>query len=584
MNLSYDEMVQKLRGMLEAHYAAVGGNAAKDTDAILAEVKAAGGTSAEAMAHMTPADLTELGVPKLLARSYVTAIMPVAPRVVVKHEPDGTPAKLPEDLSEVDTVDLVAALRPERPGRVGAELLARAKGRPFMLYVAGILDREATTKHVSAIERNRPTLDMPIVQGKPTRPRMPGESPKEELSLRNPLFGNALVGDEQTCTITKESYVGVPLEVRVLLIYAVETRELRTGGSAEIARAIIRDAKSTTALVDFARRYPAAAERMGNTPKERWPSTDIEQGQEEPAVPFVEAGAGSRPTPARPKYTITTNGGNVGAMTVGDGATVMGSIGRPTAKPGAPRVVAVYDEADAKSAEKLRRALSMLISSGRICYWDQSMISAGRESEAVGAQESARANIALVLISSDMVATICSNPALANGLQHVERVGGIVIPVLLRTVDLRGTMFERLQAIPYSRRPMVSSGDIDGGMAEVAIHLREMVEAIEKGTLKLGVKAFRRLDATAIYEIHGAMISAKISTDACLGGVEAACAAGIGRGNSDAEHLIQALNYLNGVGVLPDGSVPLHTFLATAVRLAGPRRESAVLEKHLTSL
>ena len=483
--MNYDEMIQKLRAMLETHYAAVGANALKDADSIIAEVKANGGTSADAMVHMTAADLTELGVPKLLARSYVTAIT-APPSVVVKREPDGTPAKLPEDLSEVDTVDLVAAIRPERPGRVGAELLMRAKGCPFMLYVGGVLDREATTKHVVAIERNRPVLDMPIVQGKPTRPRRPGESPKEDPSPRNPLFGNALVGDEQTCTITKESYVGVPLDVRVLLMYAVETAELRTGGSAEIARSIIRDAKSPAALVDFGRRYPAAAERMGNTPKERWPSTDVELRQEEPLVPFVVAGAGSRPAPAPAagsKYTITTNGGNIGAMAVGNGATASGSIGRPTARPGAPRVVAVYDEADAKAAEKLRKALAMLIMSGRISYWDQSMVIAGGESEAVGARESSRANIALVLVSSDMIATICGNHVLAGALESVKAIGGHVIPVLLRTVALPGTLFERAQSIPYSGRPMVSSGDIDGGMAEVAIRVREIVER-EEGVVR----------------------------------------------------------------------------------------------------
>ena len=463
---------------------ATNANALKDADSIIAEVKANGGTNAEAMVHMTPADLTELGVPKLLARSYVTAIA-TQPAVLIEREPGGGMAKLPEDLSEVDTVDLVAAVRPERPGRVGAELLMRAKGRPFMLYASGILDREATTKHVVAIEKNRPVLDMPIVQGKPTRPRRPGESPKEDPSPRNPLFGNALVGDEQTCTVTKESYVGVPLDVRVLLIYAVETRELRVNGSAEIARGIIRDAKSPTARTDFERRYPIAAERMSETPKERWPSTDLEpgQGQEDPSVPFVQAGVGSRPTPAPgagPKYTITTNGGNVGAMAVGDGATAMGSVGRPTARPGAPRVVAVYDEADARSAEKLRKALAMLITSGRISYWDQSMVTAGRESEAIGARESSRANIALVLVSSDMIATICSNHVLAGALESVKAMGGSVIPVLLRTTDLRGTMFERSQAIPYSGRPMVSSGDLDGGMAEVAIRVREIVEADER--------------------------------------------------------------------------------------------------------
>lgn len=91
------------------------------------------------------------------------------------------------------------------------------------------------------------------------------------------------------------------------------------------------------------------------------------------------------------------------------------------------------------------------------------------------------------------------------------------------------------------------------------------------------------LHPNRMLSVHAAIIDAHLSESriALLSGVPVEFVASIPLASTPAEQVLCDLNAMNMACVLSDGSVPLLTWLANAIALAGGRRETATFQEAL---
>lgn len=86
--------------------------------------------------------------------------------------------------------------------------------------------------------------------------------------------------------------------------------------------------------------------------------------------------------------------------------------------------------------------------------------------------------------------------------------------------------------------------------------------------------------------VHAAAVRAGLNQvrGALLGGIDSALVAGFPGSSTPASQQLTDLDDLNKLGRVPDGSVPLATWLTNALALVGPRREAGVFQDALAAL
>src|SRR5262245_40621544 len=92
------------------------------------------------------------------------------------------------------------------------------------------------------------------------------------------------------------------------------------------------------------------------------------------------------------------------------------------------------------------------------------------------------------------------------------------------------------------------------------------------------------LSHAEILRLHAAIVSMGRDRVALLGGLDPTFVAGLPAARDPSGQILSDLHELNRAERLTDGSVPLRTWLETAVQLAGPRVEAAVFREALAYL
>ncbi|WP_438027033.1 toll/interleukin-1 receptor domain-containing protein [Sorangium sp. So ce233] len=128
---------------------------------------------------------------------------------------------------------------------------------------------------------------------------------------------------------------------------------------------------------------------------------------------------------------------------------------------------------------KLEKHLSTLRNEGLIQSFHTGNVGAGQVSKAIAEAHLERADMVLLLVSSDFLATReCYERDVARAIARHEARHARVVPVLLRDCDWRHTVFGALRALPKNGRPVKSWEDEDEAFADVARGIREAVTAI----------------------------------------------------------------------------------------------------------
>jgi tetratricopeptide (TPR) repeat protein len=136
-----------------------------------------------------------------------------------------------------------------------------------------------------------------------------------------------------------------------------------------------------------------------------------------------------------------------------------------------------YAHEDEPFRQELEKHLSLLKRQGVIAGWHDRHITAGAEWKGQIDQHLESAQIILLLISPDFMASdYCYDVEMTRALERHEQREARVIPVLLRYADWESAPFGKLQYLPRNRKPVKSWADQDEAFREIAKEIREVIQ------------------------------------------------------------------------------------------------------------
>jgi 5'-deoxynucleotidase YfbR-like HD superfamily hydrolase len=140
-----------------------------------------------------------------------------------------------------------------------------------------------------------------------------------------------------------------------------------------------------------------------------------------------------------------------------------------------------YALEDEDLRNKLVKHLSLLERQGVIKAWHDRNITAGEEWKNAINSHLESANIILLLVSADFLASdYCYDIELKRALERHESNEARVIPVILRSVDWHGSTFGKLAALPSDSKAITSWENEDEAFTDVVQGLSRVIKKVEK--------------------------------------------------------------------------------------------------------
>lgn len=146
-----------------------------------------------------------------------------------------------------------------------------------------------------------------------------------------------------------------------------------------------------------------------------------------------------------------------------------------------------YARADEKLREALETHLALLKRQRLIEAWKDRQIEAGQEWDEAIKRKLAEAELVLLLVSPDFMASDSIwETELDPALERRRRGEAVVVPIIVRPTELKGTELMKLQALPRDGKPVIAWASQDEAWVDVARGLRQVVERIRTGRLAAG--------------------------------------------------------------------------------------------------
>jgi hypothetical protein len=137
-----------------------------------------------------------------------------------------------------------------------------------------------------------------------------------------------------------------------------------------------------------------------------------------------------------------------------------------------------YSHRDEALRDELETHLTALKRQGLITLWHDLRIVAGEDWEHAISQQMRQADVILLLVSPDFIASnYCYDVELGEALERHRRGEAHVIPVILRPCDWQSFPFGRLQAVPANGRPVVKFPSLDEAFLEVTRAIKQALPA-----------------------------------------------------------------------------------------------------------
>ncbi|MGH9841212.1 MAG: toll/interleukin-1 receptor domain-containing protein [Blastocatellia bacterium] len=138
-----------------------------------------------------------------------------------------------------------------------------------------------------------------------------------------------------------------------------------------------------------------------------------------------------------------------------------------------------YSHKDEDLRDELSKHLALLKRQRVITDWHDRRIGAGKEWENEIDEHLNTADIILLLVSSDFLASdYCYDVEVKTAMKRHDDGEARVIPVILRHVDLKGALFRNLQALPRDARPVTDWPNRDEAFLNVAQGIRVAAEEL----------------------------------------------------------------------------------------------------------
>lgn len=143
-----------------------------------------------------------------------------------------------------------------------------------------------------------------------------------------------------------------------------------------------------------------------------------------------------------------------------------------------------YCHADEALRDRLEKHLSLMKNQGLIQTWHDRGIAAGDVVDSTIDANLEAANIILLLISADFLAsTYCFSIEMKRALERQRTGTARVIPVILRPCDWHSAPFGKLLAVPKDGKAVTSWPDEDEAWADVTKQIRKAVEEFGPGSV-----------------------------------------------------------------------------------------------------
>lgn len=138
-----------------------------------------------------------------------------------------------------------------------------------------------------------------------------------------------------------------------------------------------------------------------------------------------------------------------------------------------------YSHRDEALRDDLETHLAALKRQGVISTWHDRRIGAGKELNKEISSYLEKADIILLLVSSDFLASdYCYEAEMAHALERHQRGEARVIPVILRPCDWHGAPFGQLLAVPENGKPVTKYPNQDDAFLEAATAIRAVADEL----------------------------------------------------------------------------------------------------------
>jgi serine protease AprX len=145
------------------------------------------------------------------------------------------------------------------------------------------------------------------------------------------------------------------------------------------------------------------------------------------------------------------------------------------------KVFISYSHLDQALWKEFKAHLSPMERAGRIDIWSDQKIEAGQRWEDEIYRKLDGADIILLLISAYFVESeFCYSKELKRAVERDAEASARIVPVRVRPVSLKGTILEKLQALPPGAKPITSFPDPHEGWTQVAEQLYDIVEKVSQ--------------------------------------------------------------------------------------------------------
>ncbi len=136
-----------------------------------------------------------------------------------------------------------------------------------------------------------------------------------------------------------------------------------------------------------------------------------------------------------------------------------------------------YAHEDQALLKELEKHLATLKRQNIIASWYDGNIMPGTEWESQIMERLNSAQIILLLVSADFInSDFCYSIEMEQALARQEADQARVIPIILRPVDLKGTPFAKLQALPTGGKPVTRWSTHDDAFLNVVQGIRKAID------------------------------------------------------------------------------------------------------------
>lgn len=141
------------------------------------------------------------------------------------------------------------------------------------------------------------------------------------------------------------------------------------------------------------------------------------------------------------------------------------------------KVFISYSHKDETFKDELDTHFSALKRSGLVDVWHDRRIDAGTEWDDEIKAELESADIILLLVSANFLASeYIWKVEIARAMERHRAKEAKVVPVFIRSCDVKGMPFEGIQGVPRDAKPVASFTDRDEAYVQIAKGIRAILE------------------------------------------------------------------------------------------------------------